>query len=124
MKSHYDKTGISAVVITTATLSKMKGIYIMFYFTVSTEYNANDLIEKLIEESENNQVIILLELSQEYSLESDILDLVDVNIGENVELFEIIEDIENNLNEYIQCLLENIDENDKEDLLESLKDLK
>lgn len=95
----------------------------MFYFTVSTEYNANDLIEKLIDESDNNKVITILELSQEYSLESDILDLVDVNIGENVELFEILEDIENNLNEYIQCLLENIDENDKEDLLESLQDL-
>ncbi len=95
----------------------------MYYFTVSTEYNANDLIEKLIDESENNKVITLLELSQEYSLESDIIDLVDTNIGENVELFEIIEDIENNINEYIECLRDNIDECDIEDLNESLKDL-
>mgnify|MGYP003084148950 FL=1 len=43
-------------------------------------------------------------MTQEYSLESDILDLVDTNIGENVELYEIEEDIKNNLNEYIECL--------------------
>lgn len=95
----------------------------MFYFTVATEYNANDLIDTLINESENNQVITILELAQEYSLESDILDLVDTNIGENVELYEIEEDIKNNLNEYIECLRDNIDVEYFDDLNDSLSDL-
>lgn len=95
----------------------------MMYFTVATEYNANDLIDTLINESENNQVITILELTQEYSLESDILDLVDTNIGENVELYEIEEDIKNNLNEYIECLRDNIDAEYFDDLNDSLSDL-
>ena len=95
----------------------------MQYFTVQTEYNANDLIDTLINESENNQVITILELTQEYSLESDILDLVDTNIGENVELYEIEGDIKNNLNEYIECLRDNIDEEYFDDLNDSLSDL-
>lgn len=95
----------------------------MQYFTVQTEYNANDLIDTLINESENSQVITILELTQEYSLESDILDLVDTNIGENVELYEIEEDIKNNLNEYIEYLRDNIDEEYFDDLNDSLSDL-
>lgn len=95
----------------------------MMYFTVLTEYNANDLIDTLINESENSQVITILELTQEYSLESDILDLVNTNIGENVELYEIEEDIKNNLSEYIECLRDNIDEEYFDDLNDSLSDL-
>ena len=94
----------------------------MMYFNVTREYNASDLIEDLIGVG-NNQADIILELAQEYSLEEDILEVVYNNIGDNVELWEITNDIEENLKEYVKCLFDNIDECDIEDLNESLKDL-
>ena len=95
----------------------------MMYFNVTREYNASDLIEDLIGIG-NNQADIILELAQEYSLEEHILEVVYNNIGDNVELWEITNDIEENLEEYIKCLLDNIDECDIEDLKENLKDLR
>ena len=95
----------------------------MMYFNVTREYNASDLIEDLIDIG-NNQADIILELAQEYSLEEDILEVVYNNIGDNVELWEITNDIEENLEEYVKCLRDNIDECDIEDLNESLKDLR
>lgn len=95
----------------------------MMYFYIQREYNAVDLVEDLIGVG-NNQADIILELCQCYQLEEDLLEVVYQNIGENVELWEVTNDIEENLEDYVKCLRENIDESDLEDLNESLKDLK
>lgn len=95
----------------------------MMYFNIIKEYNSSDLIDDLIGVG-NNQVDIICELAQEYSLEEDVIEVVYNNIGENVELWEVTNDIEDNLEDYIKCLRDNIDENDIEDLNESLKDLR
>lgn len=95
----------------------------MMYFNIQKEYNAVDLVEDLMGVG-NNQADIILELSQCYQLEEDLLEVVYQNIGDNVELWEVTNDIEENLEDYVKCLRENIDESDLEDLNESLKDLK
>lgn len=95
----------------------------MMYFNITREYNSSDLIDDLIGVG-NYQVDIICELAQEYSLEDDVIEVVYNNIGENVELWEVTNDIEDNLEDYIKCLRDNIDENDIEDLNESLKDLR
>ena len=95
----------------------------MMYFYIQREYNASDLIEDLIGVG-NSQTDTILELAQEYSLEEDLLEVVYNNIGENVELYEVTNDIEDNLEDYIKCLRDNVDECDIEDLNESLKDLR
>ena len=95
----------------------------MMYFNITREYNASDLIEDLIGVG-NNQADIILELAQEYSLEEDILEVVYHSIGDNVELWEVTNDIEEHLEDYIECLRHNVDECDIEDLNESLKDLR
>lgn len=94
----------------------------MFYFIVEQEYNATDLIDILISQADTTTKIIL-ELSQEYQLEEYILDIVDMNIGEHVAPYEIIQDIDENPQDYIKALLDNIDEDYKEDLAEELQDL-
>lgn len=94
----------------------------MMYFNITKEYNATDLIDDLLGVG-NSQADIILELAQEYSLEEDILEVVYNNIGENVELWEVTNDINDNLDDYVKCLRDNIDECDIEDLNESLKDL-
>lgn len=94
----------------------------MQYFTIEQEYNAIDLIEFLIGYADGNSKTIL-ELSQEYQLEEYILDIVDINIGERVGLYEIIQDIDENPQEYISALLDNVDDDYKEDLQEELQDL-
>lgn len=94
----------------------------MMYFTIEQEYNAQDLIEFLIGYADGNSKAIL-ELSQEYQLEEVILDTLDTNIGENVDPYECIQDIEENIEDYVTALLDNVDEDDKEDLTEELEDL-
>lgn len=94
----------------------------MFYFIVEQEYNAMDLVDTLISQADTTTKIIL-ELSQEYQLEEYILDVVDMNIGEHVAPYEIIQDIDENKQEYIKALLDNIDEDYKKDLEEELEDL-
>lgn len=93
----------------------------MMYFTIEQEYNAQDLIEFLIGYADGNSKTIL-ELSQEYQLEEVLLDLVHTNIGEHVDPYEIIEDIENNLDEYVKYLIDNVDDDYKCDLMEELED--
>lgn len=92
----------------------------MMYFNITREYNATDLIDDLIGEG-NNTTDSILELAQEFNLESELLNIVDLNIGENVELWEVAQDIDENPNDYIKCLIDNIDEDNKKDLLESIK---
>lgn len=94
----------------------------MFYFIVEQEYNATDLIDMLISQADTTTKIIL-ELSQEYQLEECILDIVDMNIGEHVAPYEIIQDIDENPQDYIKALLDNIDEDYREDLEEELENL-
>ena len=94
----------------------------MFYFIVEQEYNAMDLIDTLINQADTTTKIIL-ELSQEYQLEEYILDIIEINIGEHVAPYEIIQDIDENPQDYIKALLDNIDEDYREDLEEELKDL-
>lgn len=94
----------------------------MFYFIVEQEYNAMDLVDTLISQADTTTKIIL-ELSQEYQLEEYILDVVDMNIGEHVAPYEIIQDIDENKQEYIKALLDNVDEDYKKDLEEELEDL-
>lgn len=94
----------------------------MMYFIIEQEYNAIDLIDMLISQADTTTKIIL-ELSQEYQLEECLLDVVDMNIGEHVAPYEIIQDIDENPQEYIKALLENVDEDYREDLEEELNDL-
>lgn len=94
----------------------------MFYFIVEQEYNATDLIDMLISQADTTTKIIL-ELSQEYQLEECILDIVDMNIGEHVAPYEIIQDIDENPQDYIKTLLDNVDEDYREDLEEELENL-
>lgn len=94
----------------------------MMYFTIEHKMNAMDLIEYLLGYADNKSTSIL-ELSQEYQLEEVILDTLDTNIGENVDPYECIQDIEENIEDYIKALLDNIDEDHKEDLKEELEDL-
>lgn len=94
----------------------------MMYFNIQREYNAIDLVEDLIGVG-NSQADTILELSQEYQLEEDLLEVVYQNIGDNVELWEVTNDIEENLEDYIKCLRENIDKDYKEELEEELEDL-
>ena len=94
----------------------------MMYFTIEQEYNAQDLIEYLLGYADTKSTTIL-ELSQEYQLEEVILDTLDTNIGENVDPYECIQDIEENIEEYKESLLDNVDEDYKEDLREELEDL-
>ena len=86
----------------------------MFYFTIQEEWNATDLIDKLIGVG-SNEVDDVLELTQEFSLEEDLLDLVDINIGENVEIYEITDDIENHITEYVRHLRKNVSDDDREE---------
>ena len=86
----------------------------MFYFTIQEEWNATDLIDKLIGVG-SNEVDDVLELTQEFSLEEDLLDLVDVNIGENVEIYEITDDIEKHITEYVRHLRKNVSDGDREE---------
>lgn len=95
----------------------------MMYFTIQQEFNAMDLIEYLLGYADDNSKTIL-ELSQEYQLEEYILDALDTNIGENVDPYECIQDIEENVQDYINCLLDNVDDDCKNDLAEELEDLK
>ncbi len=113
---------ISAVVITTATLLEMKGITTMMYFVVAQEFNAMDLVTYLLGYAEDKSQNIL-ELSQEYQLEEIIVDVLDRNIGENVDPYECILDIEENTNDYIKSMLENVEEYQAEDFQEELNDL-
>lgn len=94
----------------------------MFYFIVEQEYNATDLIDMLISQADTTTKSIL-ELSQEYQLEEYILDVIEISIGEHVAPYEIIQDIDENPQDYIKALLDNIDEDYREDLEEELKDL-
>ena len=94
----------------------------MMYFIIEQEYNAMDLIDMLISQADTTTKIIL-ELSQEYQLEECLLDVVDMNIDEHVAPYEIIQDIDENPQEYIKALLENVDEDYREDLEEELNDL-
>lgn len=94
----------------------------MFYFIVEQEYNATDLIDMLISQADTTTKIIL-ELSQEYQLEECILDIVDINIGEHVAPYEIIQDIDENPQDYIKALLDNVDEDYRGELKEELEDL-
>lgn len=75
----------------------------MMYFNIQREYNATDLVEDLIGVG-NNQADIILELSQCYQLEEDLLEVIYQNIGDNVELWEVTNDIEENLEDYVKCL--------------------
>lgn len=94
----------------------------MFYFIVEQEYNATDLIDMLISQADTTTKIIL-ELSQEYQLEEYILEIVDINIGEHVAPYEIIQDIDENSQDYIKALLDNVDEDYREELEEELENL-
>lgn len=94
----------------------------MMYFTIEHEMNAMDLIEYLLGYADTKSTTIL-ELSQEYQLEEVILDTLDTNIGENVDPYECILDIEENASDYIKALLDNVDEDYREDLEEELEDL-
>lgn len=94
----------------------------MMYFTIQEEYSAFDLTEKLLgyggDESDK-----IIELAQAYDLEEVLLDLVDTNIGQNVEPYEITDDIKENTSEYIQYLRENVREDKREDFEESIIEL-
>ena len=94
----------------------------MMYFTIEQEFNAMDLVEFLIGYADDKSQAIL-ELAQEYQLEEHILDTLDMNIGENVDPYECIKDIEENASDYIECMLDNVDEDYKENLQEELQDL-
>lgn len=97
----------------------------MQYFTIQEEYNAYDLCEKLLGYG-NDQTDNIIELAQEFSLESELLELVDINIGENVELHEITQDIQDNIKEYIEHLRENMEDFEEweiEEFEERIKDL-
>lgn len=94
----------------------------MQYFTIQHEMNSMDLIEYLLGYADTKSQTIL-ELSQEYQLEEIILDVLDTNIGENVDPYECIQDIEENTSDYITALLDNVDEDYKEDLEEELENL-
>ena len=94
----------------------------MFYFTIQEEWNATDLIDKLIGVG-SNEVNDVLELTQEFSLEEDLLDLVDINIGENVELYEITDDIEKHIIEYVRHLRKNVGDDDREEFEERVIEL-
>ena len=94
----------------------------MMYFTIQEEWNATDLIEKLIGVG-SDEVDKVLELTQEFSLEEDLLDLVDINIGENVELYEITDDIESHTIEYVRHLRKNIIEENREEFEERIIEL-
>lgn len=97
----------------------------MQYFTIQEEYNAYDLCEKLLGYG-NEQTDNILEIAQEFSLESELLDLVDINIGENVELHEITQDIQDNMSEYVEHLRENMEDHEEweiEEFEERIKDL-
>lgn len=72
----------------------------MMYFTIEQEMNHHDLIEYLLGYANDNSKTIL-EVSQEYQLEQIILDVLDTNIGQNVDPYECIEDIEGNIDEYV-----------------------
>ena len=97
----------------------------MQYFTIQKEYNAYDLCEKLLGYG-NDDTDSIIELAQEFSLESELLDLVDINIGENVELHEITQDIQDNMREYVEHLRENMKDHEEweiEEFEERIKDL-
>lgn len=94
----------------------------MMYFTIEQEMNHYDLIEYLLGYADDNSETIL-ELSQEYQLEEIILDTLDTNIGQNVDPYECIQDIEENIEDYVTALLDNVDEDYREDLKEELEDL-
>lgn len=93
----------------------------MMYFTIEQEMNHHDLIEYLLGYANDNSKTIL-EVSQEYQLEEIILDVLDTNIGQNVDPYECIEDIEENIDEYVKALIDNVDEDYKCDLMEELED--
>lgn len=93
----------------------------MMYFTIEQEMNHHDLIEYLLGYANDNSKTIL-EVSQEYQLEEIILDILDTNIGQNVDPYECIEDIEDNIDEYVKALIDNVDEDHKSDLMEELED--
>jgi len=93
----------------------------MMYFTIEQEMNHHDLIEYLLGYADDNSKTIL-EVSQEYQLEEIILDVLDTNIGQNVDPYECIEDIEENIDEYVKALIDNVDEDNKCDLMEELED--
>lgn len=94
----------------------------MMYFVVAQEFNAMDLVTYLLGYAEDKSQNIL-ELSQEYQLEEIIVDVLDRNIGENVDPYECILDIEENTNDYIKSMLENVEEYQAEDFQEELNDL-
>lgn len=94
----------------------------MMYFTIEHEMSAMNLIEYLLGYADTKSTIIL-ELSQEYQLEEIILDTLDTNIGQSVDPYECIQDIEENIEDYKTSLLDNVDEDYKEDLLEELEEL-
>nr|DAX91651.1 MAG TPA: hypothetical protein [Caudoviricetes sp.] len=94
----------------------------MMYFTIQEEWNATDLIDKLIGVG-SDEVDNVLELTQEFSLEEDLLDLVDINIGENVELYEITDDIESHTIEYVRHLRKNVSDDDREEFEERIIEL-
>ena len=94
----------------------------MMYFTIEQEMNHHDLIEYLLGYANDNSKTIL-EVSQEYQLEEIILDVLDTNIGQNVDPYECIDDIEENIDEYVKALIDNVDEDYREDLEEELEDL-
>lgn len=94
----------------------------MFYFTIQEEWNATDLIDKLIGVG-SDEVDKVLELTQEFSLEEDLLDLVDINIGENVELYEITDDIEKHTTKYVRHLRKNISDDNREEFEERIIEL-
>lgn len=92
----------------------------MQYFTIEHEMNAMDLIEYILGYADTKSTAIL-EIAQEYQLEEIILDTLDTNIGENVDPYECILDIEENTNDYINAMLDNVDTDYKEDLQEELQ---
>lgn len=94
----------------------------MMYFTIEQEFSAHSLVEFLLGYSDTKSTTIL-ELSQEYQLEEYITDTLNMNIGENVDPYECIQDIEENASDYIECMLDNVDEDYREDLEEELQDL-
>lgn len=51
------------------------------------------------------------------------LDLVDINIGENVELYEITDDIEKHIIEYVRHLRKNVGDDDREEFEERVIEL-
>lgn len=94
----------------------------MMYFTIEQEFSAPSLVEFLLGYSDTKSTAIL-ELSQEYQLEEYITDTLNMNIGENVDPYECIQDIEENVSDYIECMLDNVDKDYREDLEEELQDL-